>query len=115
MPRVFGFQTLNYLRQAQGHRQIGRGNMILTFDDDVYSANADGGRLLARQAELAKTTVQIASLDGSNSRWTRLTEPCLLVVSRGKTVRLSGDEIDDLIAACNANGEFAFGGGDTPV
>ena len=88
--------------------------MILKFDDDVYTANADGGTLLAKQAALAKTTIQIASLDGSNTRWTRLTEPCLLVVSRGKTVRLSGDEIDELITACNANGEFALGGGDAP-
>jgi hypothetical protein len=88
--------------------------MILRFDDDVFTANADGGLLLAKQAAQAKTTIQIASLDGSNTRWTRLTEPCLLVVSRGKTVRLSGDEIDELIAACNANGEFAFGGGDSP-
>ena len=88
--------------------------MILKFDEDVYTANADGGKLLAKQAALAKTTIQIASLDGSNTRWTRLNEPGLLVVSRGKTVRLSGDELDELMAACNANGEFAFGGGDTP-
>jgi len=84
--------------------------MILKFDDDIYTANADGGRLLAKQAAQAKTMIQIASLDGSNTRWTRLAEPCLLVVSRGKTVRLSGDEIDELIAACESDGEFAFGG-----
>lgn len=109
-------QMPNYLLRAkkhQRHQQDGRGNMILRFDEDVYTANADGGRLLAKQAAQAKTTIQIASLDGSNTRWTRLTEPCLLVVSRNKTVRLSGDEIDDLIAACNTDGEFAFGG-DTP-
>lgn len=106
-------QKRNYLRQAQKHQQNGKGNMILKFDDDVYTANVDGGLLLAKQAAQAKTSIQIASLDGSNTRWTRLTEPCLLVVSRNNTVRLSGDEIDDLIAACNANGEFAFGS-DTP-
>ncbi len=41
--------------------------MVLLFDDDVYTSNEDGARLLATQSEKAKTTVQIASLDGTNT------------------------------------------------
>jgi len=83
--------------------------MLLLFDDDVYSSNKDGARLLARQAEKAKTTVQIASMDGSNTAWTRLNAPGLLLVSRGKTVRISGKELDDLISVCQDDGDFIVG------
>ncbi len=83
--------------------------MMILFDDDVYTSNNDGARLLARQAEKAKTTVQIASMDGSNSAWARLNAPGLLLVSRGKTVRVSGQELDDLIAVCKQDGDFLVG------
>lgn len=83
--------------------------MVLLFDDDVYTSNKDGARLLARQAEKAKTTVQVASLDGSNTAWTRLNAPGLLLVSRGKTVRISGKELDDFISVCHDDGDFIVG------
>lgn len=83
--------------------------MNLFFDDDVYTSNEDGARLLARQAEKAKATVQIASMDGSNTAWTRLNAPGLLLVSRGKTVRVSGKELDDLISVCHADGDYVVG------
>lgn len=83
--------------------------MILKYDDDVYTANADGGRLLANQAAKAKTTTQIASLDGTSPAWTPLGEPCLLLVSRGRAIHLSGADLDKLISACNQDGDFVVG------
>jgi len=83
--------------------------MVLQFDDDVYRSSEDGARLLAKQAEKAKTMVQITSMDGSNTAWTRLNAPGLLLVSRGKTVRISGKELDDLITVCKRDGDFIVG------
>jgi hypothetical protein len=83
--------------------------MVLLFDDDVYTSSKEGARLLAKQAEKAKTTVQIASMDGSNTAWTRLNAPGLLLVSRGKTVRISGQDLDDLITVCKRDGDFIVG------
>ena len=85
--------------------------MVLQFDDDIYTADEAGARLVATQAEKAKTTVQVASMDGSNTAWTRLNAPGLLLVSRGKTFRISGTGLDDLILACQRNVEFAVGHG----
>ncbi len=83
--------------------------MVLLFDDDVYTCDKHGSRLLATQAAKAKTTTQIASLDGSNPVWTPLGEPCLLLVSRGRAIHLSGEELDKVIAACNQDGDFVVG------
>ena len=83
--------------------------MVLLFDDDIYTSNEDGARLLATQSEKAKTTVQIASLDGTNTAWSLLNAPGLLLVSRGKTIRVSGKELDDLISVCLGDGEFIVG------
>jgi hypothetical protein len=83
--------------------------MNLLFDGDVYSTNEDGACLLAKQAGKAKTSVQVASMDGSSPSWVPLTEPGLLVVSRGKAIRLSGDELDALIAVCKRHGVFCLG------
>ncbi len=83
--------------------------MNLLFDGDVYSANEDGARLLARQAQKAKASAHVASLDGSSPSWVPLTEPCLVLVSRGKAIRLSGSELDSLISVCKRHGEFFVG------
>ena len=83
--------------------------MNLLFDGDVYSTNKDGARLLATQAAKATTSVQVASLDGSSPSWVSLTEPGLILVSRGKAIRLSGPELDALIAVCKQHGEFFVG------
>ena len=83
--------------------------MVIRFDDDVYFSEANGSRLLAAQAAKARTSIQIASLDGTNTSWTELIEPCLLIVSRGKTIRVSGEEIDELILACQQDTEFGVG------
>jgi hypothetical protein len=86
-----------------------RCEMNLLFDGDVYSTDEDGARLLARQAERAKTSVQIASLDGSSPSWVPLSDPCLVLVSRRKAVRLTGKELDALISVCKRHGEFFVG------
>lgn len=83
--------------------------MLLLFDDDVFTSNRDGARLLARQAENAKTTVQIASLDGTDTAWSMLNAPGLLLVNRGRTIRVSGKALDDLISACLEDREFVVG------
>jgi hypothetical protein len=83
--------------------------MVLRFDDDVYFSDVNGGRLLATQAAKARTSIQIASMDGTNTRWTELIEPCLLIVSRSKTIRVSGKELDELILACEQDTEYAVG------
>ncbi len=83
--------------------------MNLFFDGDVYSSTDDGVRRLARQAEKAKTSVQVASLDGSSPSWVPLTQPGLVIVSRSKGVRLCGKELDDLIAVCKRHGQFFVG------
>lgn len=82
--------------------------MVLLFDDDVYSSDMCGGRLLAKQAAKAKTSVQVASFDGSSPSWIPL-EPCLLLVSRGRAIRLAGEELNMLIAACEEDGDFVVG------
>ena len=86
--------------------------MVIRFDDDVYFSEANGSRLLAAQAAKARTSIQIASLDGTNTSWTELIEPCLLIVSRGRTIRVSGEEIDELILACQQDTEFGVGKGE---
>lgn len=88
--------------------------MILRYDDDLYECGEEGSRLLAAQAARARMSVQIASLDGTNSRWSSLNVPGLLLVSRGKTLRLSGAELDALIAACEQDAEFAVGDQEQP-
>lgn len=78
--------------------------MEIVFEDEVFSSDDDGAHLFAEQATKAKTTVQIASLDGSSPAWIPL-EPCLLVVSRGRAIRVQGAELDNLISACRARME----------
>lgn len=83
--------------------------MILMFNNDVFTAATEGARMLADQAAKARTSVQIASLDGSNTNWTKLSQPCLLLVNRGETRRVSGLELDALILACHQDAVFSVG------
>jgi hypothetical protein len=76
--------------------------MVIKVNDDVFTSTKEGARMLAEQASRARTSVQVASLDGT-------TQPCLLLVNRGETLRISGAELDALILACQLDAEFAVG------
>jgi len=83
--------------------------MLIQFDGDVFTSNREGANLLAEQATKARSTVQIATLDGSNTTWPRQTSPCLLLVNRRQTVRYIGENLDAFIEACRHDGDIHVG------
>jgi len=83
--------------------------MRIRFDDDVFTSNIDGTSLLAEQAAKARSTVQIASLDGSTTTLPRQMSPCLLLVNRGQTTRFTGESLEAFIEACREDGDIHVG------